>query len=174
MPAACAAASSSLIASQARPSRDRASLSLPETQQPSIAETSNEAQGQQDVDEGERPDVDEVGAPDDGEDDRHQHRGEGQRNGVQGAGPGDERVHMRSTTRSPSRPRGLTTRMIIRIAKATTSFHRLEKYPAARPSMIPKRKPPRTAPGMLPMPPSTAAVNALSPMRKPIRKEICE
>ena len=34
-------------------------------------------------------------------------------------------------------------------------------------STTPRKKPPNIAPGMLPMPPSTAALNALMPGRKP-------
>ena len=63
----------------------------------------------------------------------------------------------------------------MRRANAQTSFHGLPpKVPGmnwtAMASTMPRVSPPTTAPQTLPMPPSTAAVNALRPARKPIRK----
>ena len=40
--------------------------------------------------------------------------------------------------------------------------------PLLNASMNPITSAPRTAPGRLPIPPSTAAVNAISPTRKPV------
>jgi len=43
----------------------------------------------------------------------------------------------------------------------------------ARLSMSPRMTPPSIAPRMFPMPPSTAAVKALSPAEYPMKKSIC-
>ena len=47
----------------------------------------------------------------------------------------------------------------------------LKKYADQKVSTRPMRRPPSTAPGRLPMPPSTAAVNALTPGVKPSAKD---
>ncbi|KEA43050.1 hypothetical protein CR64_04000 [Pseudomonas aeruginosa] len=52
--------------------------------------------------------------------------------------------------------------------KATTSLYWSPNTSAPKASATPSSRPPSMAPGMLPMPPSTAAVNALIPARKPI------
>src|SRR3989338_8161104 len=77
-----------------------------------------------------------------------------------------ERWHQaRSATRSPSRPVGLNINSKTRTTNANTFFHCDDRYPAPSASSTPNTSPPTMAPGMLPMPPSTAAVNAFSPIR---------
>ena len=44
----------------------------------------------------------------------------------------------------------------------------VEMYALAKISMMPSRMPPMNAPGIEPMPPNTAAVNALMPGREPV------
>ena len=51
----------------------------------------------------------------------------------------------------------------------TMEFARLvEMYACAMASMMPSRIPPTKAPGIEPMPPNTAAVNALMPGMEPV------
>src|SRR5258706_592968 len=69
---------------------------------------------------------------------------------------------LRGTSR-PSRPLGRNTRTRIRIEKMMTSVQRVAISCPPRDSISPIRMPPSMAPGMLPMPPSTAAVKALKP-----------
>src|SRR5262249_21488946 len=77
--------------------------------------------------------------------------------------------HARSRTTSPSRPLGRKMRIRISIENAKMSLYSApnappvssERYDAANASKSPSTRPPTIAPGMLPMPPSTAAVNAL-------------
>src|SRR5450759_673996 len=68
-----------------------------------------------------------------------------------------------SGTRIPRRPVGLNTSTKIRIEKMSTCVQATVKYPSEIAAMIPMRSPPSAAPGMFPMPPKTAAVNATSP-----------
>ena len=53
-----------------------------------------------------------------------------------------------------------------------TSLYAGSMKVTARLSITPSNSPPSMAPRMLPMPPSTAAVNALSPAEKPMKKSI--
>src|SRR5439155_18582794 len=79
------------------------------------------------------------------------------------------RHHARSRTISPRSPLGRKIRIRIRMENATMSLYSAPKappvssdrYEAANASSSPRTRPPIIAPGMLPMPPSTAAVNAL-------------
>src|SRR6266853_862667 len=84
--------------------------------------------------------------------------------------------HARSRTTSPRRPLGRKIRIRIRIEKARMSLYSApkappvnsERYEAAKASRMPSTRPPSMAPGILPIPPSTAAVKALSPGMKPV------
>src|ERR1035437_2066797 len=92
--------------------------------------------------------------------------------GLGNVGDGD---HARSTAFSPSRPCGRNTSTRIRRKKGKTAFQGLPPnspgmYWVAIASTMPRSRPPTTAPATLPMPPRTAAVKALRPARKPIRK----
>ena len=58
-------------------------------------------------------------------------------------------------------PEGFIKRMTIRITKAKASLYSVETYAAPMLSMRPRTIPPSIAPLILPMPPSTAAVNQL-------------
>src|SRR5262249_12356298 len=79
--------------------------------------------------------------------------------------------HARSRTTSPRSPLGRKMRIRISIEKARMSLYSApkappvsnERYAAANASSRPRTSPPTIAPGMLPIPPSTAAVNAFSP-----------
>ena len=79
-------------------------------------------------------------------------------------------------TTSPRRPLGRKIRIRMRIENAKMSLYSAPKappvssdrYEAAKASSSPSTSPPSIAPGMLPMPPSTAAVKALSPGMKPV------
>ena len=51
----------------------------------------------------------------------------------------------------------------MRTQNAKASFHDTDRYAAASASMTPRRRPPTMAPGMFPMPPRIAAVNAFIP-----------
>src|SRR5262249_16886147 len=81
-----------------------------------------------------------------------------------------------SRTAAPRRPFGRKIRMRMRMEKAKMSLYsapkappvRRERYEAAKDSSNPRTRPPSMAPGMLPMPPRTAAVKALSPGMKPV------
>src|SRR5437868_2832667 len=72
-----------------------------------------------------------------------------------------------SGTRIPSRPVGRKTRTPIRMPKITTSVHFDPRYESLYAEISPMMSPPSAAPGMLPMPPNTADVNATRPVRKP-------
>src|SRR5499433_3549855 len=114
----------------------------------------------------------------------HRPRGEEERRyGNDGGRPrtfeeAGERIHdqARSRTTSPRRPLGRKIRMRMRMEKAKMSLYsapkappvRRERYEAAKDSSNPRTRPPSMAPGMLPMPPRTAAVKALSPGMKPV------
>src|SRR6266550_1984079 len=81
-------------------------------------------------------------------------------------------LHARSPRAWPSRPVGLKTRMITRREKTPTFSHWPPKYVTVSALRRPSTKPPRAAPLTLPMPPRTAAVNALSPASKPSVKTV--
>src|SRR5690606_20816722 len=74
-----------------------------------------------------------------------------------------------STSGLPSSPVGRNSRMSTSRLNATISLYCDEIYAAAKVSARPSSTPPSMAPGMLPMPPSTAAVKALMPARKPMK-----
>src|SRR5688572_320995 len=81
-------------------------------------------------------------------------------------------VHPASRVCSPRSPCGLKTMISTRYAKTTAGVH----SPPIRLSEIcwmqPMITPPRTAPWRLPMPPMTAAVNAIRPALKPWKNQI--
>src|SRR5262249_15847645 len=97
-------------------------------------------------------------------------RADQQRDGARGLD------HARSRTTSPRRPLGRKIRIRIRIENAKMSLYSAPKappvssdrYDAANASSRPSTRPPIIAPGMLPMPPSTAAVKAFSPGMNPV------
>src|SRR5262249_38242043 len=104
-----------------------------------------------------------------------------QPDGAQGAPPAlaqtvpePDRLHPYppSGVRSPRRPSGRKTRIRIRIVKMIDVVQSVPGACQDRPllncSISPMQSAPRTAPGRLPMPPSTAAVNANRPSRKPV------
>src|SRR5690606_24031415 len=74
-----------------------------------------------------------------------------------------------STSGLPSRPVGLKSKIRISRPKDTTSLYSPLRYPEVMLSETPRISPPSMAPGMLPMPPRTAAVNAFRPAMKPNR-----
>src|SRR5690606_7968123 len=89
----------------------------------------------------------------------------------QGAEEGDLEVlavHTFSTSGRPRMPVGRNSSTSTSRLKATTSLYWSPKMSAPKASATPSTRPPSMAPGMLPMPPSTAAVNALMPARKPM------
>src|SRR5262249_21250861 len=75
-----------------------------------------------------------------------------------------------STSGRPSSPVGMKIRTTIRIENAATSLYSTEKEADHKVSISPSASPPSIAPGSEPMPPSTAAVNALMPATKPMKK----
>src|ERR1700736_5062467 len=75
-----------------------------------------------------------------------------------------------STSGRPRRPVGRKISTIIRIENAATSLYSTEKYADQSVSIRPIARPPSIAPGSEPMPPSTAAVKALMPATKPMKK----
>src|SRR5687767_11679869 len=81
-------------------------------------------------------------------------------------------VHPASRVCSPSSPCGLKTMIRTRYANTTAGVH----SPPIRLSEIcwmqPMITPPRTAPRRLPIPPSTAAVNASRPAVKPWKNQM--
>ena len=68
---------------------------------------------------------------------------------------------------SPKMPVGRTRSTRIRIEKATASRIGVEIYPMVNASAWPMINAPTKAPGMLPMPPKTAATKAFKPGRMP-------
>src|ERR1700680_3722252 len=110
-------------------------------------------------------------------DDRKEDRGEEH----QGVGDGVGVAHVRaqigpnpghfSGTRIPRRPVGLNTSTKIKIEKMSTSVQAGAKYPSEIAATTPMMSPPNAAPGMFPMPPNTAAVNAISPYWKPSKAD---
>jgi len=63
----------------------------------------------------------------------------------------------------PNKPEGLNNRITIRMINAAASRNVEDKNPLTNASMTPSSTPPTMAPGMTPIPPRTAATNALSP-----------
>src|SRR5205085_12018100 len=84
--------------------------------------------------------------------------------------PSGSRHQTFSTSGRPRRPVGQKTRTRMSTTKTETSLYSTEKYPDQKASISPIRMPPSIAPGSDPMPPRTAAVNAFTPARKPIKK----
>src|SRR5690554_6689461 len=74
-----------------------------------------------------------------------------------------------STSGLPRSPVGRNSRMSTSRLNATISLYCEEIYAAANVSARPSSTPPSMAPGILPIPPSTAAVNALIPAKKPMK-----
>src|SRR5262249_60582828 len=72
-------------------------------------------------------------------------------------------AHAMSGTRSPSNPWGRKIRTRMMMEKTMAFVHRAEMYCSLHAERKPMTRPPRAAPGMLPMPPSTAAVKARKP-----------
>src|SRR5262249_60351583 len=72
-------------------------------------------------------------------------------------------AHALSGTRSPSNPWGRKIKTRMRMEKTMAFVHRAEMYCSLHAERKPMTRPPRAAPGMLPMPPSTAAVKARKP-----------
>ena len=68
----------------------------------------------------------------------------------------------------PKNPVGKKISVTIKTEKAATSLYSDEIYPDHITSINPMINPPNIAPGNEPIPPSTAAVKALIPARKPI------
>src|SRR2546430_5188325 len=77
--------------------------------------------------------------------------------------PREPAPHTFSGVCSPMRPWGRKTRTRMRIAKTIALVQRAEMYWSLHAERNPMNRPPSAAPVMLPMPPSTAAVKALSP-----------
>src|ERR1700681_654816 len=75
-------------------------------------------------------------------------------------------VHF-SGTLMPNNPVGRNTSVAIRIPKMRTSVHDESKHESEKARTNPMMRPPSAAPGMLPIPPNTAAVKAISPVMKP-------
>ena len=61
----------------------------------------------------------------------------------------------------PRKPVGKNIKTTIKTLKAATSLYSIETYPDHIVSISPISNPPNIAPGKDPIPPSTAAVNAL-------------
>ena len=82
--------------------------------------------------------------------------------------------HMRSCSDLPKSPVGFSTSTKISTVKENTSFHSLPMKGIWVPnaSNRPRISPPSMAPGIEPIPPITAAVKALRPMRKPMKYQI--
>src|SRR6478735_5123997 len=81
----------------------------------------------------------------------------------------EELAHARAFPRdSPSSPVGRNIRTRTRTMNAVTSVQLESQTCEAYTSTTPRSRPPTRAPRRLPMPPRTAAVNALMPMMKPM------
>src|SRR5260370_3319171 len=132
-----------------------------QVEQSRIADHDVEAEREQDVDHRVSDRVDGLGLQRAVEervgDERGEEEGRGQR-----AYPA-RLAHALSGTRSPRSPWGRKTRTRIRIANTSALVQRAEMYWSLHAERNPMTSPPRAAPGMLPMPPSTAAVKARSP-----------
>ena len=61
----------------------------------------------------------------------------------------------------PSNPDCLTNKIIINIANTIASLNIVDIYALVKVSVSPISSPPIKAPGILPIPPNTAAINAL-------------
>src|SRR5262249_31713105 len=94
----------------------------------------------------------------------------GRRRRVLGGEPGGGGHYTFSSSGRPSNPVGRKTSTRMRTAKTETSLYSTEKYPDQKASISPIIMPPSIAPGSEPIPPNTAAVNAFTPARKPIKK----
>ena len=68
----------------------------------------------------------------------------------------------------PNKPAGLTRRTIINTLNTIASAKLVEIYALDKLSITPNKIPPNMAPGTLPIPPSTAATNALIPGSDPV------
>ena len=68
----------------------------------------------------------------------------------------------------PKKPVGKNIRTITSVVNAAISLYSIEIYPDQNVSIKPISNPPSIAPGIDPIPPSTAAVNALIPAKKPM------
>src|SRR5690606_21224654 len=88
----------------------------------------------------------------------------------QGAEEGCAQIasHTFSTSGRPRMPVGRNSNTRISRVNATTSLYWSPKISAPKASATPSTRAPSMAPGMLPMPPSSAAVTALMPARKPM------
>src|SRR5215475_3634821 len=73
----------------------------------------------------------------------------------------------------PSNPLGRSSMTTIRMPNTIACWNVDEMYPVANASARPISRPPSTAPGRLPMPPTTAAVNAKRPAWKPMYGNTC-
>src|SRR5436853_7228937 len=107
--------------------------------------------------------------PQDPVDERVRDQGRHERRPSERAARGDRHpAHHFSGGRSPMRPWGRKTRTRMRIAKTIALVQRAEMYWSLHADRNPMKNPPSAAPGMLPMPPSTAAVKARRPAWYPI------
>src|ERR1051325_2089870 len=106
-------------------------------------------------------------APGGGEEDGHEGREEDRVAEVPG-----KALHTFSASYLPKSPLGRNSRMTMRITKAMASRKFENWLPPTKASTMPIVSPPTTAPGTLPMPPSTAAMKALSPGMIPISGSI--
>src|SRR5204862_1548315 len=70
--------------------------------------------------------------------------------------------HTFSGIRAPSRPFGRNSRMTTRMPNTSASLHSSPAYRLPSDRTSPSTMAPKTAPGMFPIPPRTAAVNAYS------------
>ena len=68
----------------------------------------------------------------------------------------------------PKKTVGKNIKTITKVVKAAISLYSIEMYPDQKVSINPINNPPSIAPGIDPIPPNTAAVNALIPAKKPI------
>src|SRR5262249_14005401 len=89
-----------------------------------------------------------------------------------GRDDGDGHAQTFSISGLPSSPVGRKISTMTSTANAATSLYSLEQEPAKKTSIRPISRPPSMAPGSEPMPPSTAAVKALMPARKPTKKSV--
>src|SRR5256884_9861416 len=74
--------------------------------------------------------------------------------------PAERAPHTFSAGREPRRPGGRKTSTRMRIEKTIALVQRAEMYWSLHADRNPMKNPPSAAPGMLPMPPSTAAGKA--------------
>src|SRR5262249_39580121 len=81
-------------------------------------------------------------------------------------------AHPASLVSSPSRPRGRSTMIITRYPNTIAGVHCGPIRASDSCWIHPMIRPPSTAPRMLPIPPITAAVNAIRPASKPWKYQI--